>query len=256
MGSKVAVIGHHLNYTWINEGINGPLLIFLHEGLGCVEKWKDFPGKLCKAADLPGLVYDRYGYGKSDMLGEPRQPDFLHREAFEALPELLEKLNMIRPLILVGHSDGGSIALLHASRYPERVIALILEAPHVKIEQLSARGLKEAIQAYRYGDLKERLEKYHGPNTDSMFWGWANIWTDERTRDWNIESFLPSVKAPILFLQGELDEYGTVEQLHAIRKGAGGPVEAEIIPGCGHIPHQQAEEFALQRMQGFIAGLP
>jgi pimeloyl-ACP methyl ester carboxylesterase len=255
MLKKIEVQHHHLNYRIIRKSIWSPVLIFLHEGLGCITKWKDFPDKLCKATGLTGLVYDRYGYGDSDTLREPRQPDFLHREAFDVLPELLEKLNIRHPLILVGHSDGGSIALLFASRFPERVNALILEAPHVKIEELSAQGLKAALWAYQYGDLRERLFKYHGENTDTMFRGWADIWTDERTRDWNIESFLPLIQVPILFLQGRQDEYGTEEQLWAISKGVKGPLEAEIIPDCGHIPHQQAEELALQRMQGFIAGM-
>lgn len=255
MVRKISVQDHHLNYRIISKPVRYPVLVFLHEGLGCIAKWKDFPDKLCKATGLPGLVYDRYGYGGSDTLKESRQPDFLQREAFDVLPELLDKLHITQPLVLIGHSDGGSIALLYASEFPERVQALILEAPHVKIEELSAQGLKAAIWAYQHGDLKERLSKYHGENTDPMFWSWANIWTDERTQNWNIESFLPSVKAPILFLQGELDEYGTVEQLDAIRDGSGGPVEAEIIPGCSHVPHQQAEEFALRRMQAFVAGM-
>jgi pimeloyl-ACP methyl ester carboxylesterase len=227
-------------------------LIFLHEGLGCIEKWKDFPSTLCKATGLTGLVYDRYGYGSSDELQEPRQPDFLEKEAFEVLPELLEKLNIKQPLILIGHSDGGSIALLYASRFPERVNALILEAPHVKLEEVSAQGLKAAIWAYLHGDLKERLQKYHGEKADSMFWGWADIWTDERSREWNIESCLPYIKAPVLFLQGRLDEYGTEEQMWAISKKIKAPFEAEIISDCGHVPHQQAEEFVLERMVEFI----
>jgi pimeloyl-ACP methyl ester carboxylesterase len=242
-----------LNFKIIRKPIWSPVLIFLHEGLGCVTKWKDFPDKLCTATGLTGLVYDRYGYGDSEELREPRQPDFLQREAYDVLPELLEKLNINKPLILVGHSDGGSIALLYAARFPERVSALVLEAPHVKLEEVSAQGLKAAIRAYLHGDLKERLQKYHSEKTDSMFWGWADVWTDERTRDWNIESCLPYIKAPVLFLQGRLDEYGTEEQMWAISKKIKAPFEAEIIPDCGHTPHQQAEEFVLERMTGFIS---
>ncbi len=255
MHRKIEIQGHMLNFKIIRNPIWSPILIFLHEGLGSIEKWKDFPDKLCRITGLPALVYDRYGYGRSDRLHEPLQPDFLHREAFEVLPELLEKLNIHPSLIFIGHSDGGSIALLYASKFSDCVKALILEAPHVKVEELSAQGLKAAIWAYQYGDLKERLYKYHGDNTDDMFWGWVNVWTDERTRDWNIESYLPGITASVLFLQGELDEYGTVEQLHAIRKKTGGSVEAEIIPECGHIPHQQAEEFVLNRMSQFISDI-
>ncbi|MDD5508103.1 MAG: alpha/beta hydrolase [Bacteroidales bacterium] len=255
MVRKIQVQGHTLGYRIIRKSVWSPVLIFLHEGLGCIAKWKDFPDQLCKATMLTGIVYDRYGYGTSDELLEPRQPDFLFHEAFEVLPELLEKLNIHKPLILVGHSDGGSIALLFASRFPERVQALILEAPHVKIEDVSAQGLKAAIWAYRYGDLRQRLIKYHGPNTDSAFWGWANVWTDERAGEWNIESYLPHVTAPLLFIQGRQDEYGTEEQLWSISKHVKAPIEAEIIPDCGHIPHQQAEEFVLGRMTEFIGGV-
>lgn len=253
MVRNIEVRGHTLSYKIIRKSIWSPVLVFLHEGLGCVEKWKDFPYKLCKATGLTGLVYDRYGYGGSDKLQEPRQPDFLHREAFEVLPELLEKLNFKKPLILIGHSDGGSIALLYASNHSERVKALILEAPHVKIEKVSEEGLKATIRAYQIGDLKERLQKYHGEKTDSMFYGWADIWTDERMREWNIESCLSSVTAPVLFLQGRLDEYGTEEQMWAISKNIRTPFEAEIIADCGHIPHQQAEEYVLKRMTQFIS---
>jgi len=252
MHRKIQVQGHTLNYRIIRKPVWSPVLVFLHEGLGCIEKWKDFPDKLCKATSLTGLVYDRYGYGDSDGLQEPRQPDFLFHEALEVLPELLDKLNIHKPLILIGHSDGGSIALLFASKFPQRMKALILEAPHVKIEEISAQGLKAAIWAYQYGDLKERLTKYHGPNTDSAFWGWANVWTDERAVEWNIESFLPDITVPLLFIQGRQDEYGTEEQLWSICKGVKGPVEAEIITDCGHTPHQQAEEFVLERMVEFV----
>ncbi|HNS16320.1 MAG TPA: alpha/beta hydrolase [Bacteroidales bacterium] len=255
MHRKIQVQRHTLNYRIIRETVWSPILVFLHEGLGCIKKWKDFPENLCKATCLTGFVYDRYGYGDSDGLQEPRQPDFLFHEAFEVLPELLDKLNIHKPLILVGHSDGGSIALLYASRFPDRVKALILEAPHVKLEEVSAQSLKAAIRAYQSGDLKERLQKYHGEKTDSMFHGWADIWTDERMRDWNIESCLSSIKAPVLFLQGRLDEYGTEEQMWAISKRIQAPFEAEIIPDCGHIPHQQAEEFVLERMVEFIGRL-
>jgi len=248
--------GHRLFYQIINHHLKRagqPVLVFLHEGLGCIDKWKDFPLMVSDSLQMPALVYDRYGYGYSDALEEARKPDFLHVEALTVLPEILDKLGISEDLILIGHSDGGSIALIYASVFPERVRGLVLEAPHVLVEEIAERGLQSAVMSYNYSDLKERLVKYHGDHTDSTFWGWVNVWTDPENRNWNIESCLPSIKAPVLFIQGADDEYGTVAQLEAIRKGVKGTVEAEIIPGCGHVPHQQAEALALKRMISFIS---
>jgi len=260
MASKsfVRAGGHRLGYRFINDDLKSPgvpRLLFLHEGLGCIDKWKEFPDKLSERLSLPGLVYERYGYGDSDTLEEPRQPNFLHREALDILPEVLQELEITEKLILIGHSDGGSISLLYASKFPDNVLGLILEAPHVMVEKLSAQGLKAAIMAYEHSDLKERLYKYHGKNTDSMFWGWANIWSSDKSLSWNIEEYLGHINAPVLFIQGENDQYGTLEQLEAIRKGVSGPVISEIIPECGHIPHHEAEDAVLATMHTFISGL-
>lgn len=257
MGCEHSLVAgnHRICYKWIRkEWIkpSQPVMVFVHEGLGCIGKWKDFPETLSNRVSLPAFVYERYGYGHSEPLKEPRQPDYIQREALQVLPEILEKTGIHNRLILVGHSDGGSIALMYASKFPHNVISLILEAPHVMVEKMSMDGLKAAVWAYEHGDLRERLEKYHGENTDSMFRGWANLWMDERSRTWNIESFLPGIISPVLFIQGEEDEYGSVKQLYAIKKGTSGPVEDFIIPGCGHIPHQQAEEKVLKRMKEFI----
>lgn len=250
--------GHKLCYQFVNKEYSTPekpLLVFLHEGLGCIDKWKEFPEKLSKKVNLPALVYERYGYGNSEPLKEPRTSGFLHNEAFNVLPELLEKLNIDQQLILIGHSDGGSISLLFASKHPNRVKGILLEAPHVLIEELSAKGLKSAILAYEYSDLRERLLKYHGDNTDSMFWGWANIWSDEKSMNWNIEEYLPYITSPVLFIQGETDEYGSLEQLRAIEEGVSGSVLSEIIPECGHIPHHEKEEEVLMIMADYIQTL-
>lgn len=257
MGCKQTVIasGHKLCYEWVNKQFHKPekpVLLFLHEGLGCIGKWKEFPQSLSTVTELPGLIYERYGYGNSDPLSGARQPNFLHKEAFETLPELLNNLNIGNPLILIGHSDGGSISLLFSSMHPDQVKMIILEAPHVLIEEQSVEGLKSAIWAYKHSDLKERLEKYHGNNTDSMFWGWANVWSDEKSLDWNIESYLSGIKVPVLFIQGENDEYGTLKQLESIKKGVKGNVTTEIIKDCGHIPHHQSEEVVLDKMKQFI----
>jgi pimeloyl-ACP methyl ester carboxylesterase len=157
--------GHRLCYQYINAGSlsnDNPILVFLHEGLGCIDKWKEFPDKLSTSLNLPALVYERYGYGNSDPLTESRSSDFLHNEAFSVFPELLENLGLVQPLILIGHSDGGSISLLYASKFPERVNAILLEAPHVMVEDVSVEGLKAAIFAYEHSVLRERLYNYHG----------------------------------------------------------------------------------------------
>jgi len=256
--SQILAGGHQLAYKFINkEEITQekPILVFLHEGLGCIDKWKEFPENLSSDVNLPALVYERYGYGNSESLKEPRTSDFLHNEAFNVLPEILKKLNIHQQLILIGHSDGGSISLLYASKFPNRVKGLLLEAPHVLIEELSAQGLKSAILAYQYSDLKERLLKYHGENTDSMFWGWANIWSDEKSSNWNIEGYLPKINSPVLFIQGEDDQYGSLEQLKAIEKGVSGEVEPVIISECGHIPHHEKEEEVLKIMSDYIRKL-
>lgn len=228
-----------------------PCLVFLHEGLGSIAQWQDFPQELAEAAALPALVYERYGHGRSDPLGEPRQPAYLHEEALIALPEVLRACAAGDPL-LVGHSDGGSIALIYASRAgadrPAR--AVVTMAAHVFVEPESLAGIRRTVAAYETGGLRRRLEHYHGDRTDRLFRGWADIWLSEAFRDFRIE--LSGVECPVLALQGEDDEYGTPEQLRRIAAGVRGPVETELIPRCGHAPYRQARETVLRRVVEFI----
>ncbi|PLW92334.1 MAG: alpha/beta hydrolase, partial [Marinilabiliales bacterium] len=179
--------------------------------------------------------------------------DFLQKEALDVLPELLEKLNLHKKkIILIGHSDGGSIAIMYASKFGENVAGLVVMAPHVLIEDWSLKGIHSAIDAYKNKDLRERLIKYHGENTDSMFNSWVNIWTTEEGHHWNIEDFLPGITAPLLFIQGENDNYGTVVQQNSVINGVSGYAEGLMIPDIGHFPHLESKNLVLDKIHEFI----
>jgi pimeloyl-ACP methyl ester carboxylesterase len=249
--------GHQLRYRFLNvspETGDAPLLVFLHEGLGSIRQWRDFPEELCLLASCPGLVYDRYGYGMSDPLEEERDSGYLERGGAYELPALLAALNITRPVVLFGHSDGGSVALVCAAEHPQLVAGVITEAAHVFLEELSIQGIRNTIEVYRQGKLKPLLEKYHGLRTESMFYGWAATWTSERFRDWSLEGYLPSIKAPVLAIQGLDDEYGTPEQVQAIVSMVSGPSEAFLIPSCGHVPHFQKRKEVLEKVRIFLQG--
>ncbi len=248
--------GRRLEYEWHGPGPDAaPTLVFLHEGLGCVTTWRDFPARLAEATGSGALVYSRAGYGRSDPVPLPRPLRFMHDEALLVLPEVLEAA-LVREAILVGHSDGGSIALIHAGGVPAaRVRALILEAPHVFCEALSVRSITEAAETYRQGDLRGALERHHGDNVDVAFWGWNRAWLDPGFRAWNIEEYLPGVRCPVLVIQGKDDEYGTLAQVEAIEAGCGGPVRRLVLPGCGHSPHREQPDPTLLAMAEFVRGV-
>jgi len=230
----------------------GPTLVFLHEGLGSIGQWKDFPTRLCQACTLPGLVYERWGFGRSEPLTEPRRNDYLHHEALDSLPAVLERCDITEPPILIGHSDGGTIALLFAAAFPERPRAIITEAAHVFIEEVTLSGIRAAKELYETTDLRRRLALYHGPNTDAVFRGWCDTWLREDFRHWNIIAELPRITCPALILQGGDDEYGTPAQIETIAAAVSGPVETVLLPDCAHLPHHQARERVLVLMQRFI----
>ena len=243
--------GHRLEYDRVDGARDRPTLILLHEGLGSIALWRDFPAKLAEATGCPVVVYSRYGYGRSDALAGPRGVDYMHREALEALPELRAQLG-IHDAILVGHSDGASIALIHAGsgRWPVR--ALVLEAPHVFVEDVSITSIAAARTAYEATDLRWRLARYHA-DVDSAFRGWNDIWLHADFRAWNIEEYLPGVRCPVLAIQGTDDEYGTPEQLDAIERGVAGPFERLVLPDCRHSPHRDQEDAVLTAMARFVA---
>ena len=227
--------GQQLDYR-LEPGPPGdarPPLVFLHEGLGSVELWRTFPDQVRAAAGGPTtLVYSRAGYGRSSPRQRPWPVSYMHREALDVLPEVLARLGLERP-VLIGHSDGGSIAVLYAgSGHP--VAGLVLLAPHVFVEDVSVAGIAAAGAAYPSTGLRERLARYHD-DADGVFWGWNDVWLSAAFRDWNIEDVLPGIEAPVLAVQGEGDEYGTLAQLDAIEAGVRGPFERLVVPGGGHV---------------------
>jgi pimeloyl-ACP methyl ester carboxylesterase len=231
-----------------------PTLVFLHEGLGSIAQWRDFPLAVSRATHLPAVVYERAGYGEADPPAGPRSIRYLHEEALESLPEVLRRLQ-IEDAVLIGHSDGGSIALIFASVWPQKVRGIITEAAHVFVEDVTLSGIRDAVKLYASSDLPKRLSKYHGSNAEAAFRGWSETWLSPSFRSWNIEEYLSGVRCPVLAIQGGEDEYGTSAQVEAIVKGVSGPAAPLIIEGCGHVPHHQARERVLAAMTRFILGL-
>lgn len=228
-----------------------PTIVFLHDSLGCIALWRDFPKKLGDLTQCNVLVYDRQGYGRSCPFSQPeRDLDYMEIEA-DVLQELLLKYS-IEQAILFGHSDGGSIALVTASKYPEKIIGVLSEGAHIFVEEVTLQGIRDAIQLYQTSNLKVLLSKYHGDKTDAMFWAWGGIWTREKFRNWTIEHFLPGIHCPVLIIQGENDEYGTLKQVEGIAKLTSGPSGKFILPNTSHSPHKEQADTVLQKSAEFI----
>lgn len=247
---EVTVDGKRLETLWIEPpDASAETIVMLHEGLGSIALWKDFPQRLAMRTSCRVLVYSRYGHGNSDKTMEKRPVDFMHHEGEVVVPELLDKLSIEQP-ILLGHSDGGSIGLIFAGRYPERASALILEAPHVFVEDHGLGSITAAKAAFETTDFREKLARYHA-HVDETFWGWNDIWLDARFRPWNIETYLESIRCPVLCIQGEQDEYGTRTQIDAIQARV--PcTEILMLPDCKHSPHRDQREATLEKMVDFV----
>jgi pimeloyl-ACP methyl ester carboxylesterase len=246
----IAVQGRKLEVQRIaGPGKGAHTLVFLHEGLGSLAMWRDFPRKAAAATGCAAVVYSRYGYGQSEVLREPRGVDYMHREALEVLPELLARLEIPDP-VLVGHSDGGSIAIIHAATY-DHVKGLVLMAPHVFVEDISVKSIAEAKTAFESTDLPQKLGRYHA-DAAKTFWGWNDIWLHPDFRSWNIERYLPRVHCPMLAIQGFEDEYGTMAQLAAIARQTGGPIELLRLTDCRHSPHRDQSEAVIEAMSRFV----
>lgn len=248
----VTVGGRQLEYQLIPaHQINRPTLVLLHEGLGSVAMWRDFPARLAAVTGCRTLAYSRYGYGQSDVLEAAFDVDFMHREAREALPELLATLQIESP-VLVGHSDGGSIALLHAGDGRFDPAGLVLMAPHCFVEDVSIRSIAAAKVAFETTDLPARLAKYHR-DARRTFYGWNDIWLKPEFRNWNIEDCLATIRCPILAIQGEDDEYGTMAQIEAIaaQTVASPGVELLKLADCRHSPHRDQTQAVIKAIQAF-----
>lgn len=250
--SLVSVQGRKLEFKRIGAGRGGPTLVFLHEGLGSVSMWRDFPEKAAQATGCAAVVYSRYGHGRSDVLREARGVDYMHVEALRVLPELLDRLGVGEP-VLVGHSDGGSIALIYAGAR-DAVLGLVLMAPHVFVEDISVKSIAEARTAFETTDLPQKLARHHA-DAAGTFRGWNDIWLHPDFRRWNIEEYLPRVRCPLLAIQGFDDEYGTMAQIEAIASQAGGPVELLRLADCRHSPHRDQPAVVLEAITRFVARL-
>lgn len=233
-------------------------LIFLHEGLGSVALWRDWPAALCEATGRDGIVYSRRGYGWSDPVPDVRgagrlAPDYMHREAYEVLPGLLRALGIEQqPPVLVGHSDGGTIALLYASRHP--LAACVVMAPHVTVEDVSIRSIEQAREAWLAGGLRDRLARFHA-DVDVAFWQWNDAWLNPEFRSFDIRAECRRIVAPVLAIQGVDDAYGTLRQIEEIAPTAG-PFETQVLPECGHSPHRDQPEAVTRRIAEFLAARP
>lgn len=243
-------------------------LVFLHEGLGSVAMWRDWPAQVCAATGRAGLVYSRQGYGQSalvpDVRGAPAEhdgrrsgrllPDYLHREAWDVLPALLAQLSITEP-VLLGHSDGGSIALLHASRHP--ATACIVMAPHVVVEDISVQSIAQAKHAYEKGDLRQRLARYHA-DVDCAFWQWNDIWLSDGFRSFDIREDCRRITAPVLAIQGVDDPYGTMAQIEQIHPdpARGHGITLQKLQQCGHSPHRDQTALTTRLIQQFLGSLP
>jgi len=264
--SKISIHGIALEVQHIAESTHRstPVLVFLHEGLGSVSMWRDWPTQLCKRLGCQGLVYSRQGYGQSDAVPHVRGPsgeangqrhgrllpDYMHRAALEVLPALLQALDIERP-VLLGHSDGGTIALIHASRF--EVAGCMVMAPHVVVEDMSVKAITAARDAYQNGPLRQRLEPHHA-NVDCAFWQWNEVWLSDSFRAFDIRPELNGISAPLLAIQGESDPYGTMAQIDDIARAV--PHAQRLkLPDCGHSPHRDQPEAVIQAAQDFMRAL-
>ena len=229
-----------------------PTVVFLHDSLGCVETWRDFPEVLAERAGSDALVYDRQGYGRSSPFGPtPRTLRYLEDEA-HVLRAVLDRRE-ISSAILFGHSDGGSIALIAAALHPHRITAVITEGAHVFVEDVTLRGIHAAHESLGTTDLAERLARYHGDKVPALTSAWIDTWLAPEFRSWNIERYLPDIRCPVLVIQGEQDEFGTRAQVDAIVKGVGSSARPLMIPGVGHTPHREARDVVLDTAAAFIS---
>jgi len=243
-----------LHHKFVGNLNSKTVIVFLHEGLGCVEMWKNYPQKLCNTLNVKGLIYDRAGYGKSEGDLTKRKANYLHL-AVDELHQLLEQLNLLNhQIILYGHSDGGSIALLFASKYTHLVKSIITEAAHVFVEEETLQGISPAVQAFKHGKLNG-LKKYHGDNFEEVFYAWVNIWNNQSFKNWNIENEITKITCPQLIIQGQNDQYGTLKQVKSIEQNTKGKTTTFIPKNCGHSPFKEQENEVLKTVKYFFSSI-
>lgn len=236
----------------VHRPISGaPTMVFLHEGLGSISTWRDFPETLAAACGCGLLVYSRRGYGGSDPVSLPRPLTYMHEEGEQHLPALLNALSIQDP-ILYGHSDGGSIALVGVGSGRVQAQAMILEAPHVFREDGPLDTIIKISDAFQTTDLRRRLQRHHGDNVDCAFWGWSRAWSDPGFADWNLETYLPGVTIPTLLLQGRDDPYGTLAHVESIARHVQGPCTTTLFEDCGHAPHREQSASVREAVGRFL----
>lgn len=249
------VAGRRLEARFIDAAAGRPVLILLHEGLGSVSQWRDFPDLLARATGCAVLVWSRAGYGKSSPAVLPRPLTYMHDEAADVLPLIISQLQG-RDHVLVGHSDGASIAAIYAGGKPLAGLkGLVLMAPHVFVEDISIAGIRTAREAWQTTNLRERLQRHHGDNVDIAFLGWNDSWLNPGFRNWDITGFLPLIIAPVLAVQGRDDDYGTLDQLKAIERSCGAPVTKLVLDDCGHAPQKDQTAAVLDAICSFVTEL-
>lgn len=251
MKNETVVVKNKISYVYYKTHWEADTIVFLHDSLGCIELWRDFPIKLGEKTGCNIFIYDRHGYGKSGrFLKESRDNLYMEEEA-DVLKELLKTLQIEKP-ILFGHSDGGSIALIFAGKYPQLPKAIITVGAHIFVEDVTVKGIQDAEEAYKTTNLKQKLEKYHGEKTENLFNAWTKTWQTEDFSQWNIEKFLPSIIGPSLIIQGEDDEYGTLKQVERTVEQISGYSEAFVIPNAKHTPYKEVPEVVMEKCTSFI----
>jgi len=246
------IAGHDLEYRMIGPAPSErPAIVMLHEGLGSAALWGDFPQALQAATGMGVFVYSRAGYGASSPVALPRPLDYMSREALEVLPTLLDSIGFRRG-ILLGHSDGASIAAIYAGGTADhRVRGIVLIAPHFVVEEVSVASIAAIRQTYETTDLRGKLSRWH-QTVDSAFYGWNDAWLDPDFRRWDISEYLAYIRVPVAILQGEDDQYGTVRQIEIAREECYCPVDATLVPQSGHSPHREAAELTLATVSEFV----
>jgi pimeloyl-ACP methyl ester carboxylesterase len=244
----------YLRLTPAGADPGAPTLVLLHQGLGCVEMWRGFPKDLAVATGLPVLAYSRRGYGRSDPYALPWSGRYMHDEALEMLPAVLEAAGIGRH-ILYGHSDGASISLIYAGGARAGLLGVVAEAPHVFVEQINVDNVAKVRKEYLTEGLRPRLAKFHGDNVDNAFFGWADAWLSTEFKGWDIAEYLPAIAVPVLVMQGEDDAYGTIAQCREIAGRVGGAAKVLMLPDCGHAPHSEQAEAVVNAVAGFAGGI-